>query len=214
MRNRLFLASTVLFLAVVLVGGSTAAGPPKGTAQRQNWLADRYRLTRLRDRAQLKRFIKLKLLESVADTSDYFVSPRHAGSLDRSHAALYRYARPWVIDFLDTYSRAVNRELARPCRLMVTSLVRTRAYQRRLTGTNRYAAGRGHYRQSPHLTGAAVDISVRWTPEPARQVMLRHLRWLQDDGAIDFIYERRNNCLHVFVMPDWRRKTIYPTPGC
>jgi hypothetical protein len=214
MRLTILLASAVLLTALPADDSIAAAVPPKGTIQRQNWLADRYKLTRLRDRAQLKRFIRLRLLVPVTDTPGYFVSPRHAGSLDKANAALYRHARPWVVDFLDTFSKAVNEELARPCCLMVTSLVRTKAYQRRLARANRYAAGRGHYRQSPHLTGATVDISLRWMPAPARRVMLRHLRWLQEDGAVDFIYERRNNCLHVFVVPDWREKTIYPVPGC
>ncbi|MFN2224211.1 MAG: hypothetical protein ACK2UH_16770 [Candidatus Promineifilaceae bacterium] len=60
-----------------------------------------------------------------------------------------------------------------------------------------------------------MDISIRGMPEVVKRTLLRHLRWLQEDGAIDFIHERRNNCLHIFVVPDWRdRCAPYPIVGC
>lgn len=169
--------------------------------KRQNLAADRHRLSRLRDLGDLKRFVRKGLLVPVEDTDAYVIGPG-LGCMDPDHAAWYRHARPWTKTFLDRELGAAHRETGE--RFRVTSLVRTRAYQRKLVRSGANAiSGRKWWMRSSHLTGATVDISYKDMSKKAQRWLDKRLLALERRGLVEATKERRSYCYHVMVFPKY-----------
>jgi len=172
--------------------------------KRQNRNANRHELARLRDLDDLKRSVTEGRLVSVSDTDAYRIDA-YLGYLDADNAAWYRHARPWTKRFLDTELGAGH--LATGERFTITSLVRTKVYERRLTksGANTIS-GRAWWKQSSHLTGAAVDISHKEMSREAKRWLERRLLQLERQGVIEATKEHRSRCYHIMVFPEYGRR--------
>ena len=176
----------------------------------ENHLADRHDLTRIRDQAELRRFIDAGLLVPVASTDAYELDPT-LGEMDPDHAALYAHARPWVRAFLDDVLAEGHR--LHGDRYKVTSLVRTVAYQRALRRHNAAAAtGRTRDERSSHLTGSTVDIRSTELSAADLAWLRGRLAALERAGALRATEERYNGCFHIMVAPDYERRAHPPPP--
>jgi hypothetical protein len=160
-----------------------------GSLRRENAAATRDGLSRLASGRMLTRFRRFRLLVSVpASTRTYYVSGV-PGSL--------RVARPWTKRFIEHLAAAKRRSFGTPLR--ITSLTRTRAYQKALGATNGNAAPAHGRLQSTHLTGASVDISKRLLSTPEIDWLRAVLRRLTADGLVHAIEEFREPHFHVLV---------------
>ena len=169
--------------------------------RRQNEEADRLHLERYADAASLKAAIALGDLVPVAAT-DAFTVDKDIGSKDRKHASLYRHVRTWTLAFIDR--ELSSGRAATGSRFRITSLVRTEAYQKRLSRSNLNAVvGDDPMRHSSHLTGATVDISWKGLPQKAVRWLRDRLLTLEAQDHVEATMEHRNQCFHVMVFPSY-----------
>lgn len=192
-----FLFSRPLYAIPKNLKGSIAS------QKRQNRIADRYNLTRLKDRSALKRFIKKGLLVEVVDTDAYYISV-YTGYLDPGHEDLYRHTRPWVKLFLDDVLVEGHKKFGEDFK--ITSLVRTRWYQRRLIRKNRNAiGGRAWWQQSSHLTGSTVDISYKDMSPKLQKWFEKRLSRMERQGLIEANKEYGSRHYHIMVHPRYAK---------
>ncbi len=176
-------------------------GSPGKLAQ-QNRVADDYDLTRMEGPAVIHRLVKSGYLVSIPRRAKGYYIDRKLGRGYARRDVLW-YARPWVKKFLD---REGARYAGRfhGARFKVSSLVRTEGYQELLKARNVNAArGDDGDTRSPHLTGAAVDISKKGMTPRQLAWMRDHLVALQERGWIIGTEEMATNAFHVFVEPDY-----------
>lgn len=204
------LGAAAMMLALLLAPARAHAQRPselRGTPSklaRQNELADRYDLSRMDGPSTIRRLADAgRLVRVPSSGKGYFVD----GTIARNyrHRALLVYARPWVRDFVSGEGVVFTRRFP-GSRLKVSSLVRTEDYQQLLKRRNVNAApGSEDRNRSPHLTGAAVDISKKGLS--ARQLAWLRQRFveLQDRGWIVATEEMRTSTFHIFVTPDYGR---------
>jgi hypothetical protein len=112
-----------------------------------------------------------------------------------------RYCRPWTASFLADLSRAHDALFHAP--LMVTSAVRTVAYQKQLERVNGNAAAAEGDIASPHLTGATIDIAKQGLSRQQIAWMRDRLLALQDAGKIDVEEEFQQACFHITVYKSY-----------
>ncbi len=193
----------ILFTSETSEARGSLAGSPWSQA-RQNRIANRYHLARIKNRKELKNFIEKNLLIPIDSTEVYYVD-KEIGSADSQYAHLYRYARPWVKKFLNETLDECFRENHQ--KFLITSLVRTRTYQNNLRRWNRNAiSGRVWWRQSSHLTGSTVDISTIGMSQETKIWMRKRLKKLEKEGWIEATEEHGNqNCFHIMVFPQQTR---------
>lgn len=180
-------------------------GSPAALA-RENAVADRWRLSRIRDRAELRRFIDRGLLVPIRPTPAYALDET-LGEADPDHRELYAHARPWVRAFLDDL--LVEGHRLHGDRFVITSMVRTVDYQRRLR--REYAAAAGatgpRSRMSSHLTGSTLDIKIMGLSSAAAAWLRVRLVELERLGAVQATEEGSSSvCFHVMVFPDYERR--------
>ncbi len=108
-----------------------------------------------------------------------------------------RYCRPWTASFLADLSRAHAAQFHSP--LLVTSAVRTVAYQKQLERVNGNAAAAEGDIASPHLTGASIDIAKQGLSRREIAWMRDRLLPLQEAGKIDVAEEFQQACFHITV---------------
>jgi Family of unknown function (DUF5715) len=177
-------------------GGDESLLVAKASSQAiQNVRANTYHLSRLRDRAMVRRFHAAGLLVSVPSHARYYYL----------HAipAGYRYLRPWAKVFLQRLSQEYYAKFKQ--RLRVTSLVRTVGLQVQLMHGNPNAArATGPYRSS-HLTGAALDISKRFMDSRSERWMRHVLLDLKRSGYVYAVEEFEEPCFHMMVYPIYRQ---------
>ncbi len=199
-------------LGLLLAGtGVRAQRPPelKGSPDKlaeQNRLADDYDLTRMSSPTVIRRLVRSGSLVQIPHRGYGYYIDRRLGRGYARRDVLY-YARPWVKKFLQ---REGGRYAERfdGARLKVSSLVRTEGYQERLRTRNVNAApGTDDDTRSPHLTGAAVDISKKGMTRRQLAWMREHLVALQEQGWIIATEEMATNAFHVFVQPDFGKPT-------
>lgn len=200
------LALTFLLGAAVAGGVPTAAPDLLRATPRsqliQNRRADQEGLSRIRDRAMLRRFVRADLLVPVPSRSLYYYT--------RYIPAEYHYLRPWSKLFLERLSRQYYARFKK--RLRVTSMVRTAALQGRLAQRNENAAGAHGPRRSSHLTGATLDISKFGMGRREIDWMRRYLHALKQRGYIYAVEEFSQPTFHIMV---YKRYADYVTgrPG-
>lgn len=169
---------------------------PPGYLRRENAAADRERLSRMRNRGMVERFVRARLLVPVAARgSGYWVD----GVPD-----WLRVARPWTRQFVDQLARAMAELFG--VRLKVTSLTRTVGVQRSLAAWNGNAAPAHGAIRSTHLTGSSVDLSKVPYSEAELRWLRVVLRRLTDRGLVSAIEEFAQPHFHVMVH---RRYTVY-----
>jgi hypothetical protein len=164
---------------------------------RENEVIDQLELPRIANDEELLRLEDEEELVRVESTRYLTV----ASNLTDSR----RYARPWTRDFLEDLSQAYYEKFHQP--LMVTSLVRTMAQQKKLRRHNRNAAPEEGETASTHLTGSTVDILKRGMSRKQHQWIEQYFLPLKTLGLIEPIEERRQPVFHVMVMDgysDWR----------
>lgn len=187
------------FLAVALGPGSLWCASAellraKPTSQlTQNRRADEENLSRIRDRAMLRRFVRAGLLEPVPPRTRYYYT--------RYIPPEYHYLRPWSKLFLDRLSRQHYARFKKPLR--VTSMVRTASMQARLAGRNLNAADAHGPRRSSHLTGATLDISKAGMSAEQIEWMRGVLHALKEQGYLYAVEEFAQPTFHIMVFRNY-----------
>ncbi len=206
-RPRSLAVAFAFALAFALASPAAAQRPPelKGSPDKlaeQNRLADDYDLSRMDGPAEIRRLVRSGSLVAVPRRGRGYYIDRKLGRGYASREVL-SYARPWVREFL----RRIGAQYAdrfHGARFKISSLVRTERYQELLKGRNVNAArGDDEDTRSPHLTGAAVDISKKGMTARQLAWMRDRLVTLQERGWILGTEEMATNTFHVFVEPDF-----------
>jgi hypothetical protein len=161
----------------------------------QNEKANEFHLSRMRNRAMIRRFHRAGLLVRVPTrTRDYYL---------HGIPSAYHYLRPWTRLFLTRLSRQFHARFGQ--RLRVTSMIRTVWLQRRMTHRNPNAVRATGPDRSSHLTGATLDISKRFMSARGQEWMRHVLLRLEQSGYLYAIEEFEEPCFHVMVYPTYRR---------
>ena len=170
--------------------------PLKGSHEslvRQNERSEAEGLERIEDEADLDDRIAHKLLVPVPVSSGLTVN----ANLPEE----FRYCRPWTARFLADLARAHEVVFHRP--IVVSSAVRTVAYQKQLERINGNAAPAEGDIVSPHLTGGTIDIAKEGLPRAELAWMRAWLAPLQAAGKIDVEEEFQQACFHITVYEDY-----------
>lgn len=167
-----------------------------GQLRRENAAADRERLSRMRNRGMVDRFVRARLLVPVAARG-----PAHRVE---GVPQWLRVARPWTRLFIAQLGDAMVELFGTP--LKVTSLTRTVGVQRSLAAWNGNAAPALGPTRSTHLTGASVDLSKVPHSEAELQWLRVVLRRLTRRGLVSAIEEFAQPHFHVMVF---RRYAAY-----
>ena len=184
--------------------------PMKGTHDilvHQNTMALADGLERIQNDAQLADMRRTNLLVALPD--DQTAYPNDALPLNR------RFARPWTVRFIRDLARAHYARFGAP--LIVTSAVRTVAFQRQLVRTNGNAAPPTGDIASPHLYGQAIDIAKHTMSLTEITWMRAYLAPVEDEGKIDVEEEFQQSCFHISVYRRYlgappAKKTAPPPP--
>jgi hypothetical protein len=166
--------------------------PMKGSHEilvHQNQMAVSDGLDRIEDDDQLYDMRRLKLLVALPDND--------AIQVNDALPANRRYARPWAVRFLNDLSRAYYARFHTP--LIITSAVRTVAFQRHLTLINGNAAPPTGEVASPHLYGQAVDLGKHGMSITQIAWMRAYLTPVENEGKIDVEEEFQQACFHISV---------------
>jgi hypothetical protein len=112
-----------------------------------------------------------------------------------------RYCRPWTAGFLTDLARA--HAAAFRGQLVVSSAVRTVAYQKQLQKVNGNATSAEGDVASPHLTGATIDIAKQGLTRQEIGWMRAWLLPLEQAGLIDVEEEFQQSCFHITVYKNY-----------
>ena len=156
---------------------------------RQNQRAEQDGLLRVRDDDDIENLRRLGSLVALPATGGLRVDERLPFNR--------RYCRTWTGRFLADLARVHYNRFGRP--LQVNSAVRTVEYQRHLLHINGNAAPAEGDVASPHLTGAAVDISKKGLSPSEIAWMRAYLLPLQTAGKLDVEEEFHQACFHISV---------------
>ncbi len=166
---------------------------------RQNEMADRDGLDRVRDDADLDEMRAGKLLVAI---------PAGPGlQTDERLPMNRRYCRPWTAQFLSAMSRAFYAKFHTS--LQVNSAVRTVEFQHRLLLTNGNAAPAEGDTASPHLTGQAIDLAKHGLSMTQIAWIRGYLLPLVQSGKVDVEEEFQQACFHISV---YRKYLPEPSP--
>jgi hypothetical protein len=174
----------------------TYVPPLRGSREsliRQNERSEAEGLERIEDEADLNDRIARKLLVPLPVSSALMVNDNLPEE--------FRYCRPWTARFLADLARAHDAVFHRP--IVVSSAVRTVAYQRRLERINGNAAPAEGDIVSPHLTGGTIDIAKEGLPRSELAWMRAWLKPLQAAGKIDVEEEFQQACFHITVYESY-----------
>jgi hypothetical protein len=160
---------------------------------RQNERTEAEGLERIENSADLNDRIARKLLVPVPASSALTVNASLPEDL--------RYCRPWTANFLADMARAHQAVFHRP--IVVSSAVRTVAYQRQLERINGNAAPAEGDIVSPHLTGGTIDIAKGGLPRSELSWMRAWLAPLQAASKIDVEEEFLQACFHITVYQSY-----------
>ncbi len=112
-----------------------------------------------------------------------------------------RYCRPWTASFLSDLAQA--HEARFHSSLLVTSAVRTVAYQKELERINGNAAAAEGDIASPHLTGESIDIAKQGLSRQEIGWMRARLLALEEASKIDVEEEFQQACFHITVYKSY-----------
>jgi hypothetical protein len=160
---------------------------------RQNEKAEAEGLERIQDDNDLADRIARKMLVPVPVSAALTIN----GNLPENR----RYCRPWTAGFLTDLSRA--HAAAFRGQLVVSSAVRTVAYQKQLQKVNGNATSAEGDVASPHLTGATIDIAKQGLTRQEIGWMRAWLLPLEQAGLIDVEEEFQQACFHITVYKNY-----------
>jgi hypothetical protein len=172
---------------------------------RQNVRNDAEDLTRIQDKSQLVAMKDAGYLVDLPESKELAV--------DQDLPDVRSCARPWTVTFLKNLAHAHYVRFHRP--LKVTSAARTVDFQRRLMRVNGNAAPVKGMIASPHLSGAAVDISKKGLSISEIAWMRAYLLPLREEDKIDVEEEFLQACFHINVYESYvpRHKKSHRSPG-
>lgn len=181
--------SILFFLCLIIsFGQAKKTSGLQGTAgrhQAETQKADGDNLSRLKDQAELDRFVAQGLLVRMPENESI--------EIDKKIPVNRRYCRPWTRDFLLVLSADYKTQFHK--KLKVTSGIRTLVDQEELRKHNKNAST-----TSTHPTGATVDVT--WKKMHRQQVawVAGQLLTLQKAGKIQATQEQKQPCFHVLVL--------------
>jgi|SRR6185312_12507850 len=164
---------------------------------RQNEEIDRLQLPRIADDQQLLELERTQELVPIEET--------HALRVSAAIKPDKRYARPWVVLFLNDMSEAYYKQFHQP--MQVNSAVRTIEQQHKLRRSNRNAAPEMGESGSSHLAGITVDLAKRGLTRAQHAWIEDYLKNLRDENLIEAAEEHRQACFHVMISDrytEWR----------
>jgi hypothetical protein len=167
----------------------------RGHLVRENVRATAERLSRLRTRAALERFVRAGLLVRVPEEARGF----YVAGVPRWR----RVARPWTRLFVRQLGEALHALFG--SRLRVTDLTRTAAVQEALGEWNGNAAPARGAVASTHLTGASVDLSKVEHSDVELAWLRLVLGRLTARGLVSAIEEFAQPHFHVMVFRAYAR---------
>lgn len=172
---------------------------------RQNRRNDAEDLSRIQNKSQLVAMKDAGYLVDLPESRELRV--------DSDLPDVRSCARPWTVKFLENLAHAHYVRFHRP--LKVTSAARTVAFQRRLMRVNANAAPVKGMIASPHLSGAAVDISKKGLSLSEIAWMRAYLLPLQEEGKIDVEEEFYQACFHINVYQSYvpKHKKTHRSPA-
>lgn len=115
-------------------------------------------------------------------------------------ARLLSHARPEALGVLEQLGATYREKFGRL--LPITSLIRTREYQRRLREAGNPNAVNAD--PPPHTTGLAFDIYYRYMSASEQEFVMEEIARLEREGRVEALRERRDH-YHVFVFPGGQR---------
>ncbi|GEM_PF-6806655 len=199
----MYLLLTLFFLLVFTVDVHAISLRARGDFQslrEENAIVDFYKLERVENDSQLEKLVNDGLLLPIPEETRWF-------KIDTKEIAEhYRYARPWVLDFLYYISEKYFKKFGKKLRL--TSLTRTIEHQEDLVKRKKsIATCTIPGRCSPHVTGTSLDISMLG-------MLFEEYKWLLDEltalylkerkiHAIDEGYRVGRNHFHIVVAPSY-----------
>jgi uncharacterized protein YcbK (DUF882 family) len=205
---------SVVFLALALFSNSGEAQKAKksvpaaslrgskGALLKQNEVANHQDLTRLKDEAELRNFIRSGYLVSLRNTKFVVIDSR----LDKS----VRYARPYTRTFVDNLGEAYYKRFGKP--IQVNSAVRTVRYQDSLRKKNRNATASKGPTASSHLTGATVDIRHKGMSKAQKAWVRSYLLERERKQWIEATEEKHQAVFHIMVFPNYGSSSKTKTP--
>jgi hypothetical protein len=172
--------------------GPGMPAPLRGSAEilaHQNTQLESEGLERIVDDTDLNNRIQQHLLVPLPASSALAVNP----DLPENR----RYCRSWTAQFLQDLAREHEAAFHKP--FIVSSAVRTIAYQKRLMRTNHNAAPAEGDIVSPHVMGATIDIAKSGLNRKEIAWMRNQLQAQVAAGNIDVEEEFRQACFHITV---------------
>lgn len=158
----------------------------------QNWVINKYHLTRIKNYEQMESFILKGLLVPIDRLENV--------NIDYRLRKDFSFAKPFVADFLLDFGAYHFKGFG--LWIMVNSTIRPIDSQKELYKTNPNAAP---WWQSAHTTGAAVDISYRDMSDAEIFSCLKYLKKLEKAGVIEMTMEINQPVFHIMVFP-WYSK--------
>jgi hypothetical protein len=186
-------------------GRLVVPAPLKGSHEvliHQNLMADDEGLERIINDGDIARLRSTRQLVDFPESASLHVNPELAA--DR------RCARLWTVRFAADIAHQYYARFHEP--LMVSSAVRTIAYQLHLQRTNGNAAGIGGDIASPHLTGQAIDFGKSGMSLTEIAWMRAYLKPLMDAGKLDVEEEFQQACFHISVYRSYLPPTSRRLP--
>lgn len=122
----------------------------------------------------------------------------------RNLSAKYAYVMPHVRDRLLEAGKVFRKDFGKP--IVITSAVRPKTYQVRLSKRNRNAAPTDGPFPSTHPTGSTIDIGYKGLKRREVAWLVRASSQMESRGEAQATKERYQACFHVMVYPP-------PTPN-
>jgi len=120
-----------------------------------------------------------------------------ANSRKEFKVRLLSLLRPASLAQLEVIGQAYQQKFNRP--LPITSLMRTKEYQRQLGELGNPNAV--NINVPPHTTGLAFDIYTYYMNAEEQQFLMALIAQMKKDGLVEALREQRNH-IHVFVFAD------------
>lgn len=168
--------------------------------ERQDQRLEADGLERIQDEDDLTARIAQHLLVPLPESTGLTVDP--------DLPAHNRYCRPWTARFVADLAHAHDAVFHRP--FIVSSAVRTVAYQAHLMRINGNAAPAEGDLFSPHLMGATIDIAKKGMTREEIAWMRTRLLALELAGKIDVEEEFEQACFHISVYRSYMPSHTLP----
>jgi len=185
-----------LLLSTPALAQSPSLRGSSGSLIKQNVVANKEGLTRLKSERDIARFVKAGLLVAIPNGRyGIRIDPR----LERSR----RYCRPWTVQFLKDLGTRFQNQFKKS--LTVNSCVRDIETQEDLRDRNGNAARTTGSRASPHLTGSTIDIKRLGLSGREQNFVRGRLLLHERANRIEATEERVQAVWHVMVYQTYVR---------